>query len=143
MNRILILKNELTNDPEAVGYSGMNDQQTTDSLNAKTISTAQDIITRDIQKYLSLNGLLLQIEDSTANSARNAVKNMQLFSSFTMSEPAVNAALVATLDALVTDSLITNADKDNILLLGSKLISRGEQLGLGVVKVGEVMESNT
>ncbi len=142
MNRILTLKGEITNDPLVVGYSEMTDQQTTDSLNSETISAKQHINTRDIKSYLTLVGKYYPISQSTAASAKETMFNLQEFNDgFDMTVSGAETILTNMLDALIADGLIDVNDKTYILGLGDKLISRGEQLGLGTVKVGEVMEA--
>lgn len=142
MNRILTLKEEITNDPLVVGYSGMTDQQVTDSLNAETIAAKQHINTRDIKVYLTLAEKYFPISQSTSTSAKEAMFRLKEFDyGFDMSVAGAETILTDMLDALITDGLIDANDKTYILSLGDKLISRGEQLGLGAIKVGEVMEA--
>lgn len=128
MNKIAILKTELA----LPAYSALTDEECLTALQAENIQTKQNIESKDIQKYLALQGKLLPLEASTADSAKEAVRMLDLFESFTFSEGAVETKLTAVLDALVADTLIDANDKAYILGLGEKLISRAEELGISV-----------
>lgn len=142
MNRIMIIKSEIDNDNLSIGYAGMSEQQIADSLNAKTISAKQHIKTRDIKSYLALVGKYYPISQSSAQSAKEAMFNLQEFNDgFDMTVSGAETMLTNMLDALIADSLIDANDKTYIIGLGDKLISRAEQLGLGSVKIGEVIDA--
>ena len=127
MNTLEILKAELA----LPAYSAMTNQEALDALQLQNIETSTPIQTRDIFKYLALNNKLIQLESATADSAKMANRMLSLFEYFSVNEPQVLTALTATLDALITDGLLNEGDKTAILSLGSKPISRAEELGIG------------
>ena len=110
-------------------YSGLTDQQCLDLINAKNIVKKKQIQTRDIRKYLMINNKLLTIEASTTNSAKTAVRAMEIFDSFDMTDSQVVTTLTTVLDSLITDTLITTADKTAVLAMGDDYESIADQLG--------------
>ena len=110
-------------------YSGLTDQHCLDLINAKNIVKKKQIQTRDIRKYLMINNKLLTIEASTTNSAKTAVRAMEIFDSFDMTDSQVVTTLTTVLDSLITDTLITTADKTAVLAMGDDYESIADQLG--------------
>lgn len=137
MNKLSILKTELA----LPAYSAMTDAECLTALTTADIPKKIDISARDIQKYLALQNKLMALEASATDSAKAAVRYLELFDSFSMDDPEVETALTGILDALVTDSLITATDKTNILAMGSKMISRAEEIGVGNVKLGWIEQA--
>ncbi len=124
-----ILKTEL----QDAKYAAMTDQQASDDLNAVTITVKQSISAHDIRKYLMLVDKLLPIESSVLDSAKAGNRSLEIFPEFDMTDAVVEAKLIAVLDALVVDTLLSAGDKTTILALGDKVVSRAEQLGLPVL----------
>lgn len=137
---IEIIKSELINDPNVIGYSTMTDEECFNSLINKNINAKQSIPARDIREYLALKNKLLQIENSVSQSAIAATRYLELFDSFSLAKPEVETALIAILDGLIADTLIDATDKTSILAMGDKQISRAEQLGISV-KLGWVEQA--
>lgn len=139
MANISILKTELQN----AAYSTMTDAECLASLTAKNISAKQNITNHDIRKYLALQGKLMVMEASTLDSAKTAVRYLDLFDVFAMDEVAVEMALTAMLDALIVDALIDATDKANILAMGDKMISKAESLSIGSVSIWEIEKARS
>jgi len=133
--------NKLQTELQLPAYTGLTDQECLDLLQAKTITVKQPIASKDIQKYMALNNKLLPLEASQEPAAISGVRMLELFADFHVDEPAVETALIATLDSLVLANLIIAGDKTALLAMGEKLISRAEQLGLGRLGLGIVGES--
>jgi len=135
-----ILKNEITNDPNTVGYVDMSNEAVASSLNAKNIPSLKKIETHDIEQYLVLTDLLLEIEAGTTQAAKVAARALQAFDSFDVTNPLILGKFTSILTGLVNDSSLSFSatDKTNILSLGNTSISRATQLGLGVVTAGQV-----
>lgn len=136
-------RNVLIAELSLPAYSGLTDQECLDLLQAKNITVKQDISAHDIQKYLALKGKLIPLENSVSPSAISANRMLELFDLFTISEPAVEVALTATLDALILDTLIDATDKAVILSMGEKQISRADELGLGVFGIGAIIDARS
>lgn len=135
-----ILKNEIVNDPNGVGYSGMSNEAVASSLNAKTIASLTIISTHDIEQYLVLKDLLLEIEEGTTQAAKVAARALQAFESFNVTNPMILGKFTSILTGLVGDSSLafSETDKTNILAMGNTTMSRATKLGLGVVTAGQV-----
>jgi len=135
----LILADELAL-PE---YSGMTDLEASASINTEDIAIKLSIPSQEIQKYLALVDKLIPMEESVLASAVEAVRLMDLFSEFDMTDPAVEIKLTEMLAALVVDSLIDSDDEIAILAMGDDLISTGVELGLGNVQEADVAFART
>jgi len=130
-----ILSDELTNDPNSVGYSAMTDEQVANSLNAKVIASKRPIPVHDIQQYLMLVDLLLPIEAGSSDACQVATRALALFDQFDISNPMIEAKLTNILDGLVADTLIpgfTATNKAAVLAMGDTTISRADELGITV-----------
>ena len=132
-----ILKTELQ-DP---AYTALSDADAATALNTENITAKTSILAHDIRKYLMLVDKLLPIEASSLNSAKAAVRSLEIFPSFDMTESAVETKLTAVLDALITDGLIDGTDKSSILALGDEVISRATKLGLPKISTWNVTEA--
>ena len=131
--------NKLKEELQDVKYTGKTDQECLDMLNVKDIPVKSDILIHDIRKYLVLNGAkLIRLEKSSKPFAVVATRMLEVFDTFSMDEPEVEAAVNAMLDSLVSESIIDTKDKANILNLGITLISRAEEVGLGNFRLGHI-----
>lgn len=125
----IALKNEITTDPEALGYAGKQDGEIADLLNAKNFVAKQYVAIKDIQSYVDQHGLRLGIENSPDNSAEMA---RYLFAARYDTVDTTSPAFGVALDGLVAASLISSSDKGAILNLADVPASRAEVLfGLG------------
>jgi len=122
-------------------YSGTTAEEAANLLNAKTIATLQSITTHDIEAYLVVIDKYLAIIDSTDVAARRAVLALSKFDSFDVANPAYLSALTIILDGLVTAALISTDDKTAILALGDTMTSRVQELKLGYVRIGHVIQA--
>ena len=137
MNKLSILKTELA----LPAYSAMTDEECLTALTAQDIPSKVSITNHDIRKYLALQNKLIPMESSSSASAIAAVRYLEVFETFAMDEPEVETALTAILDGLIADSLITATNKNNILAMGSKMISRAEELGISNIGVGTIFDA--
>lgn len=132
---VMILKTELQSEK----YSPMSHTQAAIDLNDKTIPAKQEIPVHDIKQYLMMSGTWLAIKNSQTDNSAVAMDALQEFESFDVTNPQILAVLTAILDGLVTDITgFTSSEKAVVMAMGDKLISRGEELGLGNVTAGHV-----
>lgn len=141
MSKLSVLKSELTDDPNVVGYSGMTDQECLASLQLKDIPTNLTIQTKDIEMYLESVDKLYTIRNHASDAAKKVTQVFDRFDSFDMTNTYDDAVLNARLDAMVTATVISQAEKDLILALGDTLISRADQLGLGSFGIGAIIDA--
>lgn len=99
--------------------SGETDQQILATLNANTIPDLKTIDPIEIEAYLILTGKWMPIYDGISIAAREAVQVLRRFPYIRTANPSYKAKLVATMDSLITESLIDAADKEAILALGN------------------------
>jgi len=134
-----LLKNELIQ----AQYIALNDADAAVLLNDKTIIIQQAIVSSDIRRYLLLVNKLIALESSQESEAIESTRALDLFTEFDITDALVESKLISLLDALVVAALISASDKDYILALGNKTISRAEELGLGTVIEANVKFART
>jgi len=121
-------------------FASMTDSEALAALQAKNIIVQRPIATSTIKAYL-MPDKWRTISDSTLPSAKNAVDALTLFDTFDITDPAYLAKLTTVLDALITDSLITAADKTTVLSLGDRTESWCDQNGISDLRIGEITEA--
>ena len=141
MDKISVIRNELTADPLGIGYSGM-----THSEAAAALNTANR--TRVAETYANAKTILAHL-GSTAGSAfldgleAAASSNRAVYwvLSFIKSDGGVNVGdpeTRAALDALAAGGVLETASVTAVKALAEQTVSRGEELGIGPVYAGEV-----
>ena len=121
------LKSELDTDPLTRGYSGMTDEQAADDLN-----TVYRTIPRD-----SMNGDEIFAATDNAEFANLSDHKRDLWVSFT-SKDIINAYEQTNIDFLDYIFGAGSTTKSTLASLREQDVSRGVELGLGTVKVGDV-----
>lgn len=136
------LTSELTNDPESIGYAGLDDMAIADLLNAPRVSVPQEF-------YLNARRLYAVCGQASAKALLTAVKAqdehlyamiMQVGDTSGLSG-GVDVSLPetqGTLEVFVGAGLITAEHAATLKALGSRLASRAEVLGLGSVHHSDV-----
>jgi hypothetical protein len=131
-----LLKTEVDN------YPLLTSEALADQLNTANIEAVQNIQVADIKQYLVVTGKILAIKASLEPAALLTVEALDSFDKFVMIEPSNVAALNNQMDGLIAvnsePKLFTIDDKNYILSLGVTVISRANQLGLGVVTPGDI-----
>jgi hypothetical protein len=144
--RIQTIKTELDTDPLGLGYSGMDDSAAAVSLNEKTRSKLEPISSAELLAW-SANGARLQSIKSAAESgADDTIKSVAQAAYLTITRDDTTLDLnladrVALLDALVSYNVLTADDKASLESLATVAISRGEELGVGLVRAGDVIQA--
>jgi len=100
----------------------------------------------DLIKYLSANDLLISIIDEKNNAsavkARPARSIMWLLDNSLTDDIDVNdAAFTVGIETLVTNSILTQIQADEIIVMGNKLTSTAKILGLSKVRAGNIQEA--
>ncbi len=127
MADIVKLRNEIINDPIPIGYSSLNDQQVTDSLNDSTLRTRNRTI-------LSASEVMNQI-DITEFNALTTVQERQVWDVLHIGN--INPFGV---EATIFTSIFGGSSTtiSNLQAARTETISRATELGLGKIAVGEV-----
>lgn len=127
------LKNEITQDPGGVGYSGNDAEAIAGLLNAENQIEIIDAEKDDVVRYLVRTDKWLAILDSAENAARSVMALAQT-ARFDVNGPAPTALI----DGLVALELLDAGDKVAIQAMGQKAVSRASQIGLGAIRVQDV-----
>lgn len=122
-----LLKDELDNDPDAVGYAAMSDQQVADSLNASIAGPTRYVAIKDIQSYVDSHGLRDGIEQAVGSDAA-ARATSRLFAARYETVDVTLPAIQAVLNGLVASNLITQADADAVTAMGATTTTRAVQV---------------
>lgn len=125
-----MLRDEVLTDPEGLGYSALSDQGVADSLNDAT-QRARDVIS---VSSADIHDALDPSEYTALTTSQKAV----LSDIFSLSEVRVQGNTRTVLLSLFASGSATRAA---LVALTAENISRATELGLGVVKVGHVMEA--
>lgn len=119
-------------------YSAMTDSQIITELNVvdKVITVKVDY--KDVASYLSVMGKYYAISESTDPAAKEFMLAANTFDTFDLNKPLVTITVTTLLSAMVTASLINEANKTDVLALTSRTVSRAEELGLPVIEQGHL-----
>ena len=143
-NRVLLLTTELAL-PE---YSGATDEERRTSLNVEDIELVGSIQSKSIaaklelvNKWVLMNNL--DGQEAYYDTAYHTVLVINTFDSFDMND--TDQALVYTrlVNALVTDSVLTQTQVDEITATGYSLISRSTEIGVSNPQLWEIEEART
>lgn len=146
MSKITILKTEIQNDPLARGYSLMSDQEIVDSINLKNRNKFVEISSQELLAWSANNGRLAKIKNAINNGADDVVKSLAeaAYLLITRDDTSLDFNLtdrVAMLDALVSYAVLTPDDKTSLQALATVSISRAEELDIGLVRAGDVLQA--
>jgi len=144
--KIQTIKTELETDPLGLGYSGMDDSAAAASLNEKTRSKLEPISSAELLAWSANNTRLQSIKSAAESGADDTIKSVAqaAYLMITRDDTTLDLNLadrVALLDALVSYSVLTADDKASLESLATVAISRGEELGVGLVRAGDVIQA--
>jgi len=144
--RIEIIRLELQTDPLGLGYSDMDDSAAALSLNAKTRSKLQPIGSAELLAWSANSARLQKIKTAAESGADDTIKSVAqaAYLMITRSDTTLDLNLAdraALLDALVSYSVLTVDDKTSLESLATAAISRGEELGAGFVRAGDIIQA--
>jgi hypothetical protein len=119
-----------------------NDGAVVEILNRKDITAYGVLQTKDIQRYLFLSGLLMDLETKSTDARKLACRALELFPFFTLSSAPDLAAFTGIADALIADTELgfTETHKTELLALAEVKVSRSEQLGV-VITIQDVAQA--
>lgn len=118
--------------------------QIVSALNAKSIASKRPINTRDIKKYLILNGLWLAIKTSSNPVAVITIDALNLFDELNVQESSVNSMLGQMMDGLIAANLtpsFNTTHKAEILSMGDVMASWADQNWMNDVQLWQVLEA--
>lgn len=127
-SKIALLRDEITNDPLALGYTGMTDQQISDSLNAVNINVDRDTVPTGEILAAIVPADFVAIADATR---RTYLQMLLATDSVPLGSVNIRNALQNIFSGR-TDTL--NA----LSALQQETISRARQLGIGTAHSGDI-----
>lgn len=140
---ILILKDELANDPLQRGYANMSNEEVANSLNTENIASRKLVPLWQVKKTIVEAGEWAQLiaaqssSDSTvAGAAITAISYIDdpRFQNLDMDL----TATINMINILKTNGILSEQVVNAVNALADTNISRAQQLGLPFVKVGHV-----
>jgi len=144
--RIQAIKTELDTDPLGLTYSELDDTAVAVSLNEKTRSKLEPISSAELLAWSASNARLQKIKTAVESGADDTIKSVAqaAYLMITRDDTTLDLNLadrVALLDALVSYSVLTAEDKTSLESLATVAISRGEEIGVGLVRAGDVIQA--
>jgi len=128
-------------DADVGTYGSLTDKEVADALNAKTQPGARKLIGTDLLEYLgaSVGGSILAKLEAAAvgdTAIKWALEDLKR-GGIDVNNPATQSII----DALVTVTVITQAEGDALKALANNQASIAENAGIGFVKVGYVSQA--
>jgi len=146
MDEYQVLSNELATDPLGRGYTTMTHAQIVDSLNGLTRPDRVPI--RDLLGYAVRASIYSRLEDDASNvtsSSRGVSRKVMALLKHSAEFPYLNLAdpdVIASLNALETNGVITPTEKAAVLAMANNRRSRAQELGIGGwVTEGRVLQA--
>ena len=111
-------------------FAGIPDWLVADTLNARTTTAAGDVPTKEIRRYLVLNGIIGGIEETargTGALARVCTATLRAlepdaFTDLDFDDATVVAQITSMCDALISGGLLTSQQKSDILAMGTRTV---------------------
>jgi len=144
------LSDELANDPLARGYAGMTDEQATTDINTEYRDVNYSILIDAVNYAIRENGKWTsyrekaELQQTPGTYSNQFMREfMDIFTGFT-SLPEVDmqgAYMDGLIDAMVVEGSMGAGVAAALKAFGIQTVSRGVELGLGTVRVGDVEEA--
>ena len=149
MADLVLLRQEILNDPLRRDYSRMTDEELLTSLTTPDIPVVVPISTLKFLQYLGRDGLYSRLSKiATDTSAPDQLRAIVQIALKVLDSADANASIdfndpqhVQMMEALTAVGYITREDRDNLYALGTKMMSRLDSLDLGEVHLGDVIEA--
>ena len=135
-----ILSNEINNDPLGVGYASMDAYQIRDSINAKTRSSYKELTSNELLKWSGVNGRYIKVKTAADNTSLSDEIRSAAYAAVVMVDRDntifdyndTNAQNIFNI--LVSNDIISEDDKNDLLSTLTENISRSQELGLPLLR---------
>ena len=146
MVNIAILKSEIDSDPLGRGYSGMDDTAVAVDLNTAYRTKKEPISSAELLAWSASDARLQNIKNAAENGATDDLKSLAQAAYLIVTRDGTTLDLnladrVAMLDSLVAAGVLTAADRTSLDALATVSISRAEELAIGRVRAGDVIQA--
>lgn len=131
-----VLSNEINNDPLGLGYASMDAYQIRDSINGKTRSAYKVLTSNDLLKWSGINGRYIKIKTAADNTGLSDEIRSAAFAAVVMVErdntvfDYNDGNSQSIFNVLVSNDIISEDDKNDLLATLTENISRSQELGL-------------
>ena len=131
-----VLSNEINNDPLGLGYASMDAYQIRDSINGKTRSAYKVLTSNDLLKWSGINGRYIKIKTAADNTGLSDEIRSAAFAAVVMVErdntlfDYNDGDSQSIFNILVSNDIISEDDKNDLLVTLTENISRSQELGL-------------
>jgi hypothetical protein len=131
-----VLSNEINNDPLGLGYASMDAYQIRDSINGKTRSAYKVLTSNDLLKWSGINGRYIKIKTAADNTGLSDEIRSAAFAAVVMVErdntlfDYNDGDSQSIFNILVSNDIISEEDKNDLLTTLIENISRSQELGL-------------
>ena len=146
MANIALLKSEIDSDPLGRGYSGMDDTAVAVDINTAYRTKKEPISSAELLAWSASDARLQNIKDAAENGATDDLKSLAQAAYLIVTRDGTTLDLnladrVAMLDSLVAAGVLTAADRTSLDALATVSISRAEELSIGRVRAGDVIQA--
>jgi len=146
MANIALLKSEIDSDPLGRGYSGMDDTAVAVDLNTAYRTKKEPISSAELLAWSASDARLQNIKNAAENGATDDLKSLAQAAYLIVTRDGTTLDLnladrVAMLDSLVAAGVLTAADRTSLDALATVSISRAEELAIGRVRAGDVIQA--
>jgi len=131
-----VLSNEINNDPLGLGYASMDAYQIRDSINGKTRSAYKVLTSNDLLKWSGINGRYIKIKTAADNTGLSDEIRSAAFAAVVMVErdntlfDYNDGDSQSIFNVLVSNDIISEDDRNDLLATLTENISRAQELGL-------------
>jgi len=148
MSNIQTIKIELDGDPLTRGYAGMTDEEVSMDVNTVYRTRKEPISSAELLAWSASDARLQKIKNASESGADDTIKSIALaaYLMITRGDTTLDLNLadrMALLNALVSYGVLTADDKTALESLAVVAISRGEELGIGSVRTGDVIQARS
>ena len=130
------LADELANDPLSRGYASMDSYALRDSLNNKDRSSYQALTSNELLKWSGINGRYIKVKTAAENTSLTDEIRSAAYAAVVMVDrdntvfDYNDSNSQDIMNILVTNNVISESDKTDLIDFATVLISRAEELGL-------------
>lgn len=135
-----VLSNEINNDPLGLGYASMDAYQMRDSINGKTRSAYKVLTSNDLLKWSGINGRYIKIKTAADNTGLSDEIRSAAFAAVVMVErdntlfDYNDGDSQSIFNVLVSNDIISEDDRNNLVTTLTENISRAQELGLSQLR---------
>ena len=139
-----VLSNEINNDPLGLGYASMDAYQIRDSINEKTRSAYKALTSNDLLKWSGVNGRYIKVKTAAENTSLTDEIRSAAFAAVVMVDrdntvfDYNDGNSQSIFNVLVSNDIISEDDKNDLLATLTENISRSQELGLPQLRKKDV-----